>query len=155
MIKKGYVFPYDLSDGNGYGAHWDGDILSMTFLRYYTNENIPNEIEVRFHGVEWMRTTCFIKYPCNDEEWDVYGYDPKKPVDEYLLVEREWFNRDYEEFMSGNGFGLNAVRCLDDNVVFIDDRIIFSCTEIEIVRAVANPNPDKAFKRILRARKKS
>lgn len=145
MIKKDYRFPYDLGDGAGYAARWEDDVLSMTFLRYYTDENIPNEIEVKFHGVEWMRTTCFVKYPCSDEEWDIYGYDPEKPIEEYLLVKREWFNDDYEEFMSGNGFGLNTVRCLDDNVVFIDDRIIFSCTDIEIVRAVAEPDVCSAF----------
>ena len=110
---------------------------------------MPNEIEVKFHGVEWIRTTTLIKYPCSDEEWDVYGYDPEKSIEEYLLIEREWFNDDYEEFMSGNGFGLNTVRCLDDNVVFIDDRIIFSCNEIEIVRAVANPDCESAFNRIM------
>ena len=113
---------------------------------------MPNEIEVKFHGVEWMRTTCLTKYPCSDEEWDIYGYDPQKTIDEYLLVKREWFNDDYEEFMSGNGFGLNTVRCLEDNVVFIDDRIIFSCNEIEIVRAVANPDVDSAFKKLWRGR---
>ena len=149
MIKKDYVFPYDLGDGAGYAAIWEGDVLSMTFLRYYTGEHMPNEIEVKFHGVEWIRTTTLIKYPCSDEDWDVYGYDPKKSIEEYLLIEREWFNDDYEEFMSGNGFGLNTVRCLEDNVVFIDDRIIFSCNEIEIVRAVANPDCESAFNRIM------
>ena len=44
MIKKDYVFPYDLGDGAGYAAIWEGDILSMTFLRYYTGEHMPNEI---------------------------------------------------------------------------------------------------------------
>ena len=101
-----------------------------------------------------MRTTSLIKYPCSDEEWDIYEYDPEKPIEEYLLVKREWFNDDYEEFMSGNGFGLNTVRCLDDNVVFIDDRIIFSCSEIEIVRAVANPDPQSAYERIVSEHKK-
>ena len=149
MINKDYVFPYDLGDGDGYAARWEGDVLSMTFLRYYTSAAMPNEIEVKFHGVEWIRTTNLIKYPCSDEEWDTYEYDPKKPIEEYLLVKREWFNDDYEEFMSGNGFGLCTVRCLDDNIVFIDDRIIFSCTEIEIVRAVANPDPLSTQKRIV------
>ena len=149
MINKDYVFPYDLGDGNGYAARWEDDILSMTFLRYYTSESMPNEIEVKFHGVEWMRTTCLIKYPCSDEEWDVYGYDPEKPIEEYLLIKREWFNDDYEEFMSDNGFGLNTIRCLDDNIVFIDDRIIFSCTNIEIVRAAVTPDPQSAFERIV------
>lgn len=134
MVKKDYVFPYDIGDGWGTGARREGDILSMTFFRYYTDETDPNVIEIRFHGVEWIRTTCFIEYPCNDEEGEIF-YDPEKPIDEYLLVKREWFNDDYEEFMSGNGMGLDTIRCLEDNVVFIDDRIIFSCDEIEIVRA--------------------
>ena len=149
MIKKDYKFPYDIGDAVGLGARWEGDVLSMTFFRYYTDENSPNEIELKFHGVEWMRTTCLIKYPCGDEEWDVYGYDPEKAIDEYLLVKREWFNDDYEEFMSGNGFGLNTVRCLEDNVVFIDDRLIFSCNEIEVVRAVCTPDVASAEKKIL------
>ena len=153
MINKDYVFPYDLEDGAGYAARWDGDVLSMTFLRYYTSETMPNEIEVKFHGVEWMRTTCLIKYPCSDGEWDVCGYDPEKPIEKQLLVKREWFNDDYGEFMSGNVFGLNTVRCLDDNIVFIDDRIIFSCNEIEIVRAVANPDIDSAFRKLWQKKK--
>ena len=140
MIKKDYFFPYDISDGIGSAAKWEDSTLSVTFQKYYTNEHTPNEIEVRFHGVNWMRTTCLVKYPCSDEEWDIYGYDPEKPLDEYLLVRKEWFNQDYKEFMSGNGFGLNTVRCIEDNVVFIDDRIIFSCDEIEIVSAIVNPN---------------
>ena len=48
---------------------------------------------------------------------------------------------------------LNTVRCLDDNIVFIDDRIIFSCNEIEIVRAVANPDVDSAFKKLWQKKK--
>ena len=144
MIRKDYVFPYEIWDGDGHGAKWEGDVLSMTFFRFYVDESTPNIIEVKFHGVEWMRTTCFKKYPCSDEEWDVYGYDAEKPIDEYLLVEREWFNNDYEEFMSGNGFGLNTIRCLEDNVVFIDDRIIFSCNDIEIVKAVCEIDIVKA-----------
>lgn len=150
MIKKNYKFNYHIGDANGYGARWEGDILSMTFCRYYTNENEPNEIEVKFHGVKWIRTTCFIKYPCPDEEWDVYGYDPKKKIEEYLLIDRKDFNEDYIEFMSGNGFGLNGIRCLEDNIVFIDDRLIFSCSEIEVVRAVANPNVEKTIARLLK-----
>lgn len=149
MVKKDYVFPYDIADGCGTGARWEGDILSMTFFRYYTDETNPNVIEIRFHGVEWMRTTCFLKYPCNDEKWEIY-YDPERPIDEYLLVKREWFNDDYEEFMVGN-MGLNTIRCLEDNVVFIDDRIIFSCDEIEIVRAVCEPDMMRAEKAFLAA----
>lgn len=137
MIKKDYVFPYELGDGASKCAVWEGDELSMIFFRYYTDENTPNMIKVRFHGVEWIRSTCLNKYPCNDDEWDDCYYDPQKPIEEYLLLEREWFNSDYEEFMSGNFSGLNTVRCLDDNVVFIDDRIIFSCNQIEIVKAEA------------------
>lgn len=140
MINKDYVFQYDITDAGAYGARWEGDILSMTFFRYYTDETDPNEIEVKFHGVEWIRTTCLEKYPCSDEEWDIMGYDPEKPIESYLLLKHEWFNDDYEEFMSGNGFGLNTVRCLEDNVVFLDDRIIFSCNEIEIVRAISTPD---------------
>ena len=136
MIEKDYVFPYNIIDGAGMFARWEDDILSMTFYRYYTDENTPNEIHIRFHGVEWMRTTSLIKYPCPDDEWDMYCYDPEKHIEDYLLVKREWFNDDYEEFMSGNGSGLTTVRCIDDNVVFIDDRIIFSCNNIEIVKAV-------------------
>ena len=136
MIKKDYQFPYDIGDAVGLGARWEGNVLSITFFRYYTDENSPNEIELKFHGVDWMRTTCLIKYPCSDEEWDVYGYNPEKDIEEYLLIKREWFNNDYEEFMSGNGLGLNTIRCLEDGVVFIDDRLIFSCNKIEVVRAV-------------------
>lgn len=88
-------------------------------------------------------------YPCSDEEWEIYGYDPEKPIDEYLLVKREWFNDDYEEFMSGNGMGLDTIRCLEDNVVFIDDWIIFSCDEI--VRAVCEPDVMRAEKAFLAA----
>ena len=149
MIDKSYVFPYDLGDAAGYGATWNGDILSMTFCRYYKDDTDPNEIEIKFHGVTWMRTTSLIKYPCPDEEWDVYSFDANKSIEEYLLVERDWFNNDYEEFMSGNGFGLNTIRCLADNIVFIDDRLIFSCTEIEIVRAECNPDIGNTVRKLL------
>lgn len=149
MIKKDYVFPYYIGDGIGFCARWEDDILSMTFLRYYIPD-MPNLIEVKFHGVEWIRTTTLIKYPCSDEEWDIYGYSSDKPIEEYLLLKREWFNDDYEEFMSGNGSSLAGIRCLEDNVVFIDDRIIFSCTEIEIVSAKFVDDADPIEERLLK-----
>lgn len=150
MIKKDYIFPYDISDGVGKGARWEGDILSITFFRFYTNNNTPNEIEVRFHGVEWIRSTTLEKYPCDNDDWNILGYNSNKPISDYMLVERDWFNNDYEEFMSGNGFGLNTIRCLEDNIVFIDDRIIFSCNEIEIVKAVCNKDILSAEKKFLK-----
>ena len=150
MIKKDYIFPYDISEAVGKGARWEGNVLSMTFFRYFTDYNTPNEIEIKFHGVEWIRSTTETKYPCPDDEWVITSYDPNKPICDYLLIERDWFNNDYEEFMSGNGFGLNTIRCLDDNVVFIDDRIIFSCNEIEIVKAVCTKDIVKAEKNFLK-----
>lgn len=146
MIKKDYIFPYNISEAVGKGARWDGDILSMSLFKYYTDDSTPNEIEIKFHGVEWIRSTTETKYPCRDDEWSISCYDPNKPIYDYLLLEREWFNNDYEEFMSGNGFGLNTIRCLEDNIVFIDDIIIFSCTNIEIVKAVCTKNIAKAEK---------
>lgn len=150
MIKKDYVFPYNISDGVCLGAIWENDILSITFFRYYTNDNSPNEIQIKFHGVEWIRSTTLKKYPCPDKEWDCWGYEPNKPIKEYFLIERTWFNNDYEEFMSGNGFGLNTICCLEDNVIFIDDLIIFSCNEIEIVKAICTKNIISAKKRFLK-----
>ena len=144
MIDKNYKFKYDISEGNAYGARWEGDILSMTFFKYFIDKNTPNVIEVRFHGVKWIRTTSLKKYPCSDEEWEVLEYDPQKPIEPYLLLERKWFNDDYEEFMSGNGFDVCAIRGLDKDVLFIDDRIIFSCNEVEVVRAISDPNLDKS-----------
>ena len=79
MISKDYKFPYNIGDAVGLGAKWVADILSMTFCRYYTDETDPNVIEVRFHGVDWMRTTCLNQYPCPDEEWEIIGYDPIFP----------------------------------------------------------------------------
>ena len=32
MIKKDYVFPYELGDGVGQAARWEDDVLSVTFL---------------------------------------------------------------------------------------------------------------------------
>ncbi|MBQ8375280.1 MAG: hypothetical protein IJX98_06905 [Clostridia bacterium] len=150
MIKKDYVFPYILHDGVGLGARWEGDVLSMTFFRYYIDEHTPNEIEVKFHGVEWIRSTTLIKYPCPDDEWDFFGFEKNKPISDYLLVERDSFNNDYEEFMSGNGFGLNTIRCLEDNIVFIDDLIIFPCNEIEIIKAVCTKDIISAENRFLK-----
>ena len=150
MVKKDYIFPYDISDGVGKGASWNNDVLSMTFFKYYTDNNTPNEIEIKFHGVQWIRSTNIMKYPCPNNEWTISSYDPNKAIYDYLLLEREWFNNDYEEFMSGNGFGLNTIRCLDDNIVFIDDRIIFSCNKIEIVKAICTKNIAKAEKRFLK-----
>lgn len=134
MIKKDYVFPYDICDGVGKCVRWEGDKLSMTFFSCYECEGMPNKIDVIFHGVEWIRSTSLRKYPCPDEEWDDWGYESDKPIDYYLLVEREWLNNDYEKFMF-SGVGL-TVRCLEDNLVFIDDLLIFPCTNIEIVNAV-------------------
>lgn len=147
MINKDYIFPYEIHDGLGLGARWESDKLSITFFRYYTDDDTPNEIEIVFHGVNWIRSTTLKKYPCPDEEWDVWGYDPDKPIDEYLLLEREWFNNDYEEFMSGND--LNTVCCIQDNVVFIDDLLIFSCTEIEVVKAISIKDVAVELKRFL------
>ena len=149
-IKKDYIFPYNISDSVAKGARWDGNVLSMTFFKYYTDNNTPNEIEVNFYGVEWIRSTNVIKYPCSDDERAISSYAPNKPLSDYLLLKREWFNNNYEEFMSGNGFGLNTIRCLEDNIVFIDDRIIFSCNEIKIVKAVCTKNVAKAEKRFLK-----
>ncbi len=150
MIKKDYISPYDISEAVGKGARWDGNILSITFFKYYTNNNTPNEIEVNFYGVEWIRSTTETKYPCRNDDWVISSYDPNKPICDYLLLEREWFNNDYEEFMSGNGFGLNTIRCIDDNIVFIDDRIIFPCNKIEIVKAICTKNIVQAEKRFLK-----
>lgn len=150
MIYKDYIFPYFLGDGVGKGARWEDDVLSITFFVCYTNAQTPNVIEVKFHGVEWIRSTTLKKYPCADEEWDVWGYDESKPISDYLFVERDWFNENYEEFMSGNGFGINTVRAIEDNVIFIDDRIIFSCTKIEIVKTACVKNVKIAEKRFLK-----
>lgn len=150
MIKKDYIFPYNVSDGVAKGAKWVDDKLSMTFFRYYTDKNNPNVIEIKFHGVKWIRSTTLKKYPCADEEWDVWGYDVNLPITAYLLVERDWFNVDNEAFMSGNGFGLNTIRCIEDNVVFIDDLIIFSCSEIEIIKADCIKNVEAAEKHFLK-----
>ena len=150
MIDKNYIFPYFLSDGVGKCARWEGDVLSMTFFVYYTNDKTPNVIEVKFHGVEWIRSTTLKKYPCAEDEWDILEYEESKPITDYLLIERDWFNNDYEEFMSGNGFGRNSIRAIEDNVLFIDDRIIFACTKIEVVNTMCVKNVKIVEERFLK-----
>ena len=44
------------------GARWEGDELSMTFFKYYTDNKTPNEIELKFHGVNWIKSTTESKY---------------------------------------------------------------------------------------------
>lgn len=154
MITKKYIFPYDISDSVGLGAIWKEDILSITFFKYYTDKNTPNKIEIKFYGVEWIRSTTITKYPCNNKDWEIIGYSEDKNISDYLLIERDWFNNDYEEFMSGNGFGLNTIRGLDNNIVFIDDRIIFSCNKIEVVSAVCIKNIKSAEKHFLKEYKR-
>lgn len=148
MIKKDYIFPYELGDSAILGAKWENDVLTITFFRYYVDDNTPNDLEIKFHGVEWIRSTTLIKYPCPDEEWESWEYIQDKPITDYLLVKREWFNNDTAEFLSGNGLGINTIRCLEDNTVFLDDLIIFSCTEIEIVRAICTKKIETAKKRL-------
>lgn len=133
-LDTNYVFPYKIWDGSCKNVKWDGDKLYMTFTRYYIDETLPNEVEVVFHGVTWIRTTCLNKYPpINDEDW-AEGYIPSKPLEEYMLVDREQFNNDFIPFIASD-CGWECLRCLTDNVVFIDDALFFDCTDIEIVRA--------------------
>ena len=127
MIEKGYTFPYLIHDGQCYGAKWKGNILSMTICRYF-EEGHPNEIEVEFHGVEWIRSV----FRNDEESWD--SFDPDIPLEKYPLVLREAFEADYKEFFA---YGLlDDIRALEDNLVFIDDIMFFPCTEIKIIRAV-------------------
>ena len=131
-LDTNYVFPYKYWDAFYKNVKWDGDKLHMTICKCYENETFPNELEVVFHGVTWMRTTILKNYPPIFEEDWTDGYDPNKPLEEYLLVDREQFNNDFIAFISDNQEG---IRCLADNVVFINETLFFDCTDIEIVRA--------------------
>ncbi len=150
MLKKGYKFEYNVCDAYGYGARWEGDILSVTFFNdYREGKRGPNVIEMRFHGVTWLRTTDIDTYrPADyDPEYDLmYTFNPKRPISSYVLIDRDTFNDKYESFMVGNDM-VYCISCPEDNVVFIENILIFACNEIEVVRAEYDPNVwDRAYK---------
>ena len=140
MKAGNFLFPYNIGDGGCYGVKWEGTTLSMTICRYYLDESDPNEIEVEFYGVEWMRSTTNDDVPPRDNPI-MFGYDPEIPMEEYPLISQEDFQKDYIEYVAHGQ--LNAIRLLDKNVVFIDDIMFFSCTEIKVIWAICNPDIKK------------
>lgn len=138
MIEKNYKFPYLIHDGGCYGVKWEDDVLSMTICRYYL-ENEPNEIEIEFHGVEWIRSTC--------DELGPDGYSSELSLTEYPLVDREKMKKDYTKYVA-YGY-LDDIRCIDDGLVLIDDIMFFPCSEIRIIRAVCNRDIGKTERELL------
>lgn len=136
---KKYEFPYLIHDGQCYGAKWVGNTLSMTVCRYYM-ENFPNEIDIQFEDVEWIRCTC-----AENEPYD--SFDPCIPIEDYPLIEQSEFQKDYKEFVA---YGLlNTIRYLDENIILIEDIMIIKCREMKILRAICNPDIESTIDRII------